>query len=675
MRKLKWILGGLFAFVMALLVAAYVVIANYPVEDLKALVEEQALEATGRKLEIRGKAEIEVSFSPSIVLEDVHFQNATWAVGDDMVTMRRFEIEVDLWPLLSGEIRVKRFVMVEPVIALQRNGEGAGNWELGDAAEAQTAAQEGLSNLPSFQSVAFTNARIVFMDDQAGTQRMLELASLEASGRDLVSPIAVTADGSLDAVPFALAIGLGSVEQMASGAPFPLTLKGRLAGAEIDVNGQLSTSGSGTALRGTLAGASLADLGAAAGLPLPASGAYRVEFDAQQPDPATLSIATLRASVGDSDLAGTLSLRLDEERPRIVGDLASKRLSLADFIGESASGYGGGQNLLSDEPLPLELLRAANATLSIKAEELVFGSTVLAKVDLMLQLQNGLLQVTPFSMGYGPGSVSGGLSLDAGQEPPAVTLQLQGSGLDLALASGGAVTGSLAADLDLAGRGASPKAIAATLSGRSELSSGDGRIDSQLLAVASAPLHGVLGPLLGGGGEVRLNCLVNRMAWKDGIGTNQGTAIDASTFSVIGNGTVDLRNETIDFYVDTWTKDTALVGLAVPVTVRGPLANPTVAPDPAGTALGLAKTAGLVIFPPAGLAAIISDREAAQEGNACVAVTREVEAKGGPESFFEDIGDAAGGLIEGTGDALEDAGEAIGDGAEDAIEGLKSIFD
>ena len=676
MRKMKWILGGLFAFLVALLVAAYVVIANYPVDDLKALIEEQALEVTGRKLEIRGDAEIAVSFSPSIVLQDVHFQNAPWATEGDMVSMQRFEIEVEVWPLLSGEIRVKRFVMVDPVIALRRNAEGAGNWELGDAAEAEAAAQDGLTNLPSFESVTFTNAKVTFQDDVAGTERTLVLATLEASGRDLVSPIAVTAAGSLDSVPFDLAIGLGSVEQMASGTPFPLTLKGKLAGATLDLSGSLSTTGAGTALSGTLAGATLAELGVLAGLELPATGPYRLDFEAAQPDPGTLAVSRLSASVGGSDLAGAVTLRLDEERPRVEGDLTSKRLSLADFIGAGeASTYGGGQRLFSDEPLPIELLRALNARLTVKAAELVFGTSTLSNVDLALTLENGLLEVTPFTLGFGPGTVTGGLTLDAGQEPPAVALRMQGSGLDLAVASGGAVTGSLAADLDLTGRGASPSAIAATLNGRSEFSSGDGRIDSNLLAVASSPLHGVLGPLFGGDSEVRLNCLVNRMSWKDGIGSNQGTAIDASSFSVIGNGTVNLRNETIDFYVDTWSKDTALVGLAVPVTVRGPLANPSIAPDPAGTALGIAKTAGLIVFPPAGLAAIISDRASAQEGNACVAVTQEVEAKGGPESFFEDIGDAAGDAVEGAGEAIKDAGEAIGEGADDAIEGLKSIFD
>lgn len=674
MRKLKWILGGLFAFVVALLVAAYVVIANYPVEDLKALIQEQAQQVTGRKLEIRGGAEVEVSFTPSIVLEDVHFQNAPWASEGDMVTMRRFEIQVDLWPLLSGEIRVQRFVMVEPVIRLQRNAEGAGNWELG-AGEAG-AATEGLSNLPSFQSVLFSDAKVIFQDDQAGLRRTLDLATLEASGRDLVSPIKVKAVGSLDAVPFDLAIDLASVEQLASGGAFPVTVQGRLAGSELSLTGSAAPPGGelGSDLMLSLAGPSLGPLGALAGTPLPEAGPFTLSAHLIQQGTVT-SLNALAITLGTSDLAGNLTLDSGGERPLLKGDLAAKRLVIADLGGGGVIAESGSPGLFSEDPLPVEFLRLVDAELKLSADEVVLRHGALANLTALVVLRGGRLEVTPLGVGYGGGTLSGSLVLDAAQEPPALAVDLQGSGLSLAEASGGAMTGSLALDLDLTARGATPKAWAASLNGRSELSSGDGRIDSALLAVASAPLHGVLGPLFGGGSEVKLNCLVNRMAWSEGIGTNQGTAIDASTFSVIGNGTVNLRNETIDFYVDTWTKDTALVGLAVPVTVRGPLRNPSIAPDPAGTALGLAKTAGLIVFPPAGLAAIISDREQAQEGNACVAVTQEVEAKGGPESFFESIGGAAGDVIDGAGEAVKDAGEAIEDGAKDAVEGLKSIFD
>ncbi len=676
MRKLKWILGGLFAFVVALLVAGYIVISNYPVEDLKALIQQQAEEATGRKLEIRGGAEVKVSFSPTIMLEDVHFQNAPWAVGEDMISMARFEIEVDLWPLLSGEIRVKRFIMIDPVIALQRNAQGEGNWELGTVEQAKEAAQEGLSNLPSFQSVVFTNARIVYKDEVASETRTLVLASLEAKGRDLASPIAITATGSLDEVPFDLAIDLGSVEQMASGTAFPLTLKGTLSGAALSLTGSVAppSASTGNDLTLSLSGPSLAPLGALAGIALPDVGPYSLAGHLVQ-NGQVFSLNGLVASLGSSDLTGNVTADLGGPRPKLAGTLASKRLALAD-LGSSgpAATSGGSGSLFPDEPLPLDLLRGLDADLSLSVGELALGGSSLSQVQMVVKLADGVLAVTPLSAGYGEATLDGGVTLDAAKSPPTLALQLKGSGLDLGMASGGAMTGSLAVDLDLTARGDSPKAWASTLSGRSELSSGDGRIDSKLLAVASSPLGSALGPLFGGTSEVKVNCLVNRFAWKDGIGTNQGTAIDASTFSVIVNGTVNLRNETLDLYVDTWSKDTALVGLAVPLTVTGPLANPSIAPDPAGTALGLAKTAGLIIFPPAGLAAIISDRSSAQQGNACVAVTQEVQDKGGPDSFFKDVGDAAGKLLDDAGGAAKDAGDAIEKGAEDAVKGLKSIF-
>lgn len=681
MRKLKWILGGFFAFVIALLVAGYIVIANYPVEDLKALIQQQAQEVTGRKLEIRGNAKVDVSFSPSILLEDVHFQNAPWAVGEDMVSMARFEIEVDLWPLLSGEIRVKRFNMVDPVIALQRDAEGRGNWELGSEEQAQQAkdkAQEGLTNLPSFQSVTFTNARIVFKDDQAGTQRTLLLKSLEAKGRDLVSPVAVTAAGSLDEVPFDLAIDLGSVEQMASGTAFPLTLKGTLADANLSLTGSVAppSAASGNDVTLSLAGPSLATLGKLAGVELPPAGPYSLEAHLLQHGE-VYSLNGLKATLGGSDLAGNITADLGGARPRIDGELISKHLALPDLRGGEAPGSGEaaeGKGLFPDDPFPVELLRTLDGKLEINAAELVISTTTLKQVKMTVEVANGLLTITPISIGYGEATIDGGVTLDASKSPPTLAVQMKGSGLSLAEASGGAMTGNLSIDLDLTAVGDSPKAWASSLTGHSEIASSDGRIDSKLLAVASAPLAGAFGPLFGGSSEVKLNCLVNRFAWNKGIGTNQGTAIDASTFSVIGNGTVNLKSETIDFYVDTWSKDTALVGLAVPVTVRGSLVNPSIAPDPAGTALGIAKTAGLIVFPPAGLAAIIDDRAEAQQGNACVAVTREVQEKGGPDSFFKGVGDAAGSILKDAGDAAKDAGDSIEKGAEDAVKGLKSIF-
>ncbi len=681
MRKLKWILGGLFAFVAALLVTGYAIIVNYPVEDVKRLIQEEAKALTGRELKILGAVEMEVSLTPSIVLEDVHFQDADWAGGDDMVSMSRFEVQVELWPLISGEIAIKRFVMIDPVIVLRRDAKGLGNWELEDrakAAEAAEKATDGLANMPSFQSVSFRNAQVTFIDAANGDSRKLTLESLDATGSDLESPIDVTAKGALEQLPFDLAITLASVRRMASGEAFPAKLEGRFAGASLRLDGVVGPpAGAGNDFRLWLDGDDLQALGTAAGIADLPAGAFSLEALVQQKGPKVLSLPVFKGSLPGVDFSSTLVVDLERARPHLTGDLHAGHLVLPAAASDNAGGAAGG-SLFPSAPLPLASLTLLDATLSLTVDRLTSGDLELSDIVTSLSLDGGRLKLDPLSLRYRDATVDGSLELDGAAKPPALALKLQGKGFDLAEASDGALTGSLAIDLDLRARGDSPKAMAASLSGRSALSSGSGKVADSLASAAALPLANLLGPLFGDEKEVRLNCLVNHLAWKDGIGSNKGTALDASTFSVVGNGTIDLRSETIDFYIDALSKHAALVGVTVPVTVTGPLASPSIRPDPAGTALGLAKTAGLIVFPPAGLAAIIGDHKHVEGDNACVAAVQAVEKKGGPASFFEEVGKATGdavdGLIHGAGEAVEDTGEAIGEGIQDATDGIKSLF-
>ena len=47
-----------------------------------------------------------------------------------MVRLKVLEIEVKLFPLLFGNIQVKRLILVEPDILLETDRKGRGNWEL-----------------------------------------------------------------------------------------------------------------------------------------------------------------------------------------------------------------------------------------------------------------------------------------------------------------------------------------------------------------------------------------------------------------------------------------------------------------------------------------------------------------------------------------------------------------
>jgi hypothetical protein len=157
---------------------------------------------------------------------------------------------------------------------------------------------------------------------------------------------------------------------------------------------------------------------------------------------------------------------------------------------------------------------------------------------------------------------------------------------------------------------------------------------------------------------------------------------------VSGEGTVDLRDESLDLKVTPEAKQTSLLSLAVPFLIQGTLAEPQVLPDPLGTAVGAAKIAGLFINPLAAGAAIIAQSETTEENPCVVALNQPAQAAGAPaaepqakstvESATEGAGGVVGGAAEGIGGVVGGAAEGVGSALEGVgegiAEGLKGLF-
>ena len=100
--KIKWIVTGFVALVVAVAVAGVAILSTMEFEELRAVIEAEAKEATGRELEIAGSIDLKISLTPAIALEDVRFANAAWGSRADMVSSRRVELEVAPVPPLPG---------------------------------------------------------------------------------------------------------------------------------------------------------------------------------------------------------------------------------------------------------------------------------------------------------------------------------------------------------------------------------------------------------------------------------------------------------------------------------------------------------------------------------------------------------------------------------------------
>src|SRR4029077_9859678 len=123
-RYLRWVLLALAVLVAIALALPFML----PVGVYKDQIIAQARQATGRELKIDGA--LSISFFPSfgVELNGVHFANAAGAHDADMATIEQVVVGAEFWPLLSGNVKVTQITLVKPIINLEIDKNGRGNW-------------------------------------------------------------------------------------------------------------------------------------------------------------------------------------------------------------------------------------------------------------------------------------------------------------------------------------------------------------------------------------------------------------------------------------------------------------------------------------------------------------------------------------------------------------------
>ena len=123
-RFLKYLTG----FVVLIAVAITAAIFLIPKERIVQLASDQVRAATGRELSLTG--DISPSFWPVLGVRtgEVALSNAEWGEAESIVTASAAEIGVELVPLFSSEVKVSTLRLLDPVVSLEVNGDGQGNW-------------------------------------------------------------------------------------------------------------------------------------------------------------------------------------------------------------------------------------------------------------------------------------------------------------------------------------------------------------------------------------------------------------------------------------------------------------------------------------------------------------------------------------------------------------------
>lgn len=684
--KLRTALIAVVVLVVALVATAAAIILSTDFNQYRPIIAAEVEAATGRQLNLAGDLDVAVSLVPTVTVQNVSFANADWGSRPEMVKVERLEVEMELLPLITGDIRVKRVVLVGADILLETDESGRPNWAFaegeGTGTEAPAEATSAPTRLPTVNSVAIENASLTYRDGATGQSHTIALKKLSAEAPDASSPVEIALEGALNDNPITLAGSVGAIQSLLADQPFPVDLSGEAGGAAFSIKGEVAKpkSGQGFALNLSVQGDSLADLSGLAGTPLPPLGPYSLAGQLTDAGDG-YRIEGLQAKMGGSDVSGNASLAVKGPRPRIEAALTSAKLDLADFGVEpeadqpgtetpAATGAGDGRVFPAD-PLPLEGLKAVDAAVKFTAQQVIKAPVTLENVVAALSLDGGKLTVSQLDTGISGGTLAATAVVDAGQAAPlvsakVVTRQVEVGALLHTLGVSEVLSGGkVDSEVNLSGRGGSVREIMASLNGTTNVEMGSGRINNRFAEIVLADLVKLL-TFDSTADSSNLNCMVVRFNIKDGHATSNGLVLDTNGATFVGSGAIDLGTEKLDMRFDPRAKETNLVNLAIPVQVRGTLAKPSVTPDPAALAAGIAGAAagaatGGVFGALAGLAGTGEATGTAGGENPCAAAL--ASAGGGeaaaPKSTTGEILDGAGKALGGAGDAVKDAGEAL----------------
>jgi hypothetical protein len=401
-----------------------------------------------------------------------------------------------------------------------------------------------------------------------------------------------------------------------------------------------------------LSGADLADAYYLTNLALPNTAKYRLSGTLKHWGD-RFQVEDFRGSVGASDLAGKLSVVVDNSRPKLTADLTSRQFNIADLaptlgsrlpakaataaaeapaaaaespaspaeapaVGAPAAPAAGSTRLLPDADLQVNRVRGMDADVLFKAQAVTSPKVPLKQVQFHLLLENGVLRLDPLSFTLPQGQFAGSVRINAAAAVPETDIDMTLENIDLsqfksASATSAPLVGMMAGRIRLHGEGGSVHKFAASADGSASVVIPHGQIRAVLAELTGINVARGLGLILTKNQQqTELRCGVAAFEADAGHLNAKSIVLDTTDVLITGRGDVNLQNETLDLSLQGKPKKLRLLRLRSPISVAGTLSKPRLGIEPekailqagAGTVLAtlLTPIAAVLAFVDPGLA-------------------------------------------------------------------------
>ena len=488
-----------------------------------------------------------------------------------------------------------------------------------------------------------------FVDPRQKSDFVLAIATREASGT-APAEITVQAHGTYAGQSISGDCVGGALLTLRDAThPYPIDL--RLADGQTRVSlvgtVQDPLKFAGARLKLKLSGPDMSALFPLTGIPIPPTPPFSIAGNLAYARP-KIRFTNFVGTVGSSDLNGDIV-----EDPGLAGkpdatmDLFSRRVDLADlggFVGtppgkKSTPGQTPAQRqalaraeaketLLPNTPINLPKLRAANVHLKCRGDHIENRATPFDNITAAVDVVDGDIQVHPLSLAVGNGHVVGNIDLAPGPRDivkARADVRFQHIALSRIMQAThtfrgeGVIGGEARIDAD----GNSLASMMGQGNGEAKLILlGGGDLSALLVDLTGLEFGNALLSALGVPQRTDIRCFVTDLPLNNGSASTKVLLLDTGEARITGRGTIDFRDQTLDYSLTTRSQHFSVGSLPGPIDIMGPLGSPSIRPGTevvarAGAATGL----GILLTPLGALLPTI--QFGVGDDNACTRATQE----------------------------------------------------
>lgn len=610
---MKKLLIGLLLVIVLLVAAVIVVPMVIPVETYKQAVVDQVKEKTGRDFRINGSAALSLFPRFALELNDVEMANIPGGTAENMAALKQLKIALDVWPAIQGDVRVDEFIMVAPVINLERLADGKANWEFeamagSDSTDTSTdsdSSEDG-GGLPidtlSLGTVTIQDGQFSFNDAASGQQLALSDLNVAVTMPDPQAPLGLEGKATFNGEVVDIKANVAKVAALLEGGASDVSFD--VSAAPLKTNFAGSAGLQGPKVDGKLSAeiasirALLKWLSIEAALPNDQVETLTLTSGVAM-DGARYKLAGVDLKLDALTAKGDIEADLSGAVPSIKADLATGPLDLNPYLPPAGEGGGAtdtantsGPAGWSDEKVDLSGLQAANVDAKLTVPSLLIQAIKIGEAALHVTLQGGKLVADMPTLKLYDGNGVGKATVDSAASPAKLAAEFNLSGIQaeplLTDATGFTqLSGTGNLNLNVTTAGESEKQWVGGLNGTSGILFNDGAIKGIDIVGMIRNVQSAFGGANASDARTEFAELSGTFKFTNGVADNQDLKLQNPLLRVTGAGTIDLPQRSMNYRVEPkavaslegqgGAQDAA--GIAVPVVIVGPWENLSFKPD------------------------------------------------------------------------------------------------